>query len=238
MHGLEVTVWRKFGHLRLYVAQGEAKVGWYDVRAGTYEIGTPDLADAFWTAVRQECEKLGEPLPDTTHSAEVPVAAPFDVPSPRAPEDLAVNRAGAAAQARAEELRNWRTRVAGLVGVRTEAGDFAFGAKGERAIGGRLDKWARAQGWHVLHAVPVGRNGADIDHVLIGPFGVVTVNTKRTRGKVWAAEQALLVNGVRTDYLRNSRHEVARARKLLDAAYGRHVPVRGPSFSSASKDSP
>ncbi|TMR01116.1 NERD domain-containing protein [Actinomadura soli] len=113
-----------------------------------------------------------------------------------------------------------------MIGVRTEARDFAVGAKGERFVGGRLDKWARKRGWRVLHAVPVGRNGADIDHVLIGPFGVVTVNTKTTRSKVWVAENALMVGGTKVDYLRNSRHEAERARKLLATACGRHVPVR------------
>ncbi|MBO2465725.1 NERD domain-containing protein [Actinomadura sp. LCR2-06] len=80
-----------------------------------------------------------------------------------------------------------------------------MGAKAERVIGGRLDKWARKHGWHVLHAVPVGRRGADIDHVLIGPFGVVTINTKSTRGKVWVAENGMMVGGTKVDYLRNSR---------------------------------
>ncbi|QKG24358.1 nuclease-related domain-containing protein [Actinomadura verrucosospora] len=139
--------------------------------------------------------------------------------------DLAHNRPGAAAQARADELRNWRTRLAALFGARTDARDFAVGAKAERVIGGRLDKWARKHGWHVLHAVPVGRRGADIDHVLIGPFGVITVNTKSTRGKVWVAENGMMVGGTKVDYLRNSRHEAKRARKLLADAVGRHVPV-------------
>ncbi|WP_084265330.1 nuclease-related domain-containing protein [Actinomadura macra] len=153
-----------------------------------------------------------------------PTAFPTD---PVAPEiDLGLNRPGAAARARAIELRSWRTRTKALFGVRTEARDFAVGAKGERFIGRKIEKWARRQGWHVLHAVPVGRNGADIDHVLIGPFGVVTVNTKTTRGKVWVAENAMMVSGVKVDHLRNSRHEAQRARDLLAIACGHHVPVR------------
>lgn len=144
----------------------------------------------------------------------------------RSATDLSRTKAGAAAQARANELRGWRTRLAALIGVRTTARDFAVGAKGERFVGGKLDKWARKRGWHVLHAVPVGRNGADIDHVLIGPFGVVTINTKTTRGKVWVAENAMMVSGVRVEYLRNSRHEAERTRRLLATACHRHVPVQ------------
>lgn len=214
MSDLEVRVWRRYGNLRLYLARGEVKVGWYDVRTGAHEIETPADGALFWETVRSECARLGE---------EVKAA----VPEPRRVDgDLAYNRAGAVAQARSVELRSWRTRIAGLFGVRTEARDFAFGAKGERAIGRRLDRWAGKRGWDVLHAVPVGRNGADIDHVLIGPFGVVTVNTKATRGTVWVAENGMMVSGTKVDYLRNSRFEAKRARSLLGRAHGRHVPVQ------------
>lgn len=214
---LEAKVWRRYGNLRIYISRGDEKVGWYDVRTGRHEIDAPALAPLFWETVRTECRELGEPSP-------TPPSAPPNVSEPVG--DLALNQAGAAARARAAELRDWRTRLASLLGVRTEARDFATGAKGERFVGGKLDGWARRQGWHVLHAVPVGRNGADIDHVLIGPFGVVTVNTKTTRGKVWVAENGMMVGGTKVDYLRNSRHEAKRARTLLATACGRHVPVQ------------
>ncbi|HTW97176.1 MAG TPA: nuclease-related domain-containing protein [Acidimicrobiales bacterium] len=75
--------------------------------------------------------------------------------------------------------------------------------------------------------IPVGRNGADIDHLLIGPGGFYTINTKNRRGKrVWVGERAVLVDGQRTAYLRSSRSEAERASKLLSAALGRPVPVR------------
>ncbi|KAB2354228.1 nuclease-related domain-containing protein [Actinomadura montaniterrae] len=286
MDGLEAKVWRRYGHLRIYVSRDGTGIGWYDVRTGRHELTVPDLAAPFWNAVRTECRTLGEPAPPApgtrppdgtpttdrarpesapqppttpTHNAHPPPTSTGHTPptgtertptadgglTPAAgaghppvagarfaqaaeePElDLALNRPGGAAQARADELRDWRTRLAALVGARTQARDFAVGAKAERVIGGRLDKWARKHGWHVLHAVPVGRRGADIDHVLIGPFGVVTVNTKSTRGKVWVADNGIMVGGTKVDYLRNSRHEAQRARKLLADACGRHVPVQ------------
>ncbi|MFD0688140.1 nuclease-related domain-containing protein [Actinomadura fibrosa] len=232
MSDLEARVWRRYGHLRIYVSRGGDTVGWYDVRAGAHEIAMPELSDGFWDTVRAECSKLGEPPPGLVPGTVPP---PEDrtprrdvlLPPPAQPVgDLSLNRAGSAAQTRAVELRSVWTRLASLIGVRTEARDFAVGARGERTVGGRLDRWARRQGWHVLHAVPVGRNGADIDHVLIGPFGVVTVNTKTTRSKVWVGENGMLVGGTKVDYLRNSRHEAKRARTLLAAACGRHVPVQ------------
>ncbi|MDL4815229.1 nuclease-related domain-containing protein [Actinomadura opuntiae] len=77
---------------------------------------------------------------------------------------------------------------------------------------------------------------ADIDHVLIGPFGVVTINTKSTRGKVWVAENGMMVGATKVDYLRNSRHEAKRARTLLATACGRHVPVHAVVVFVGAKD--
>jgi hypothetical protein len=82
-------------------------------------------------------------------------------------------------------------------------------------------------GWHWIHAVPVGENGSDIDHVVIGPAGVFTLNAKRHPGrKAWIAEWAVMVNGTKTDYLRNSRFEAARASTLLSSACGFSITVK------------
>ena len=59
-------------------------------------------------------------------------------------------------------------------------------------------------------AVPVGEKGSDIDHVVMGPSGVFTLNTKNhIRSNVWVTENVFMVNGRKTDYFRNSRHEAA-----------------------------
>jgi len=60
--------------------------------------------------------------------------------------------------------------------------------------------WGRAPGWRVLHSVPLGdergRVRGDIDRVLIGPSGVVTINTKHHRaGRLELDGDALVVNG-------------------------------------------
>jgi hypothetical protein len=136
---------------------------------------------------------------------------------------------GAAARARARELRSAHpllTTAAGILGIRTAARSFAIGAKGERAVGRKLNRWAARQGWYVLHAVPVGQRGADIDHVVIGPFGVVTINTKVTRGGVWVGEYGMTVAGKSVDYVGKSRAEASRAHRLLVRAAGIDVPVQ------------
>jgi hypothetical protein len=76
--------------------------------------------------------------------------------------------------------------------------------------------------------VPVGAKGADIDHLVIGPGGVFTVNTKHhPDGLVWIAGDRLLVNGRARPYVRNARHEAGRAAKLLEAVAGGPVAVTG-----------
>jgi hypothetical protein len=144
-------------------------------------------------------------------------------------DDLASNLPGAAARARARELRAEHPALvtaARLLGIRTQAVSFAAGARGERVVGRKLNSWAARYRWHVLHAVPVGRAGADIDHVVIGRFGVVTVNTKTTGSSVWVGEYGMKIGRVTVDYLRKSRAEARRTRRLLGRAAGSDMPVQ------------
>jgi hypothetical protein len=48
------------------------------------------------------------------------------------------------------------------------------GRRGSLAV--RLPRLADQ--WRVRHAVPIGDKGSDIDHVVIGPGGVFTINAK------------------------------------------------------------
>lgn len=151
--------------------------------------------------------------------------------SPPVPvQDLAELRPGAAARARAEAARDAapvRTVFARLLGVRTEERAWRIGADGEEAVAARLAKVVRKDPrWRVLHAIPVGTRGSDIDHLVVGPGGVFTVNAKHhPRANIWVAGNAFLVNGTKQPYIRNSRHEAARAAKLLTAACGFDVPA-------------
>src|SRR5947209_8593030 len=55
------------------------------------------------------------------------------------------------------------------------------GASGEEHVGGLLDELADS-GWEVIHDATLGRG--NVDHILIGPPGVFTVETKSTAGPV------------------------------------------------------
>lgn len=90
------------------------------------------------------------------------------------------------------------------------------GARGEIEVARRLAKLG--DGWTVLHSVPVGSKDSDIDHVVVGPGGLFTINTKRSPdARVWVAGGTFMVNGTKKPYLRNSAHEARRLEKLLAA---------------------
>ena len=117
-----------------------------------------------------------------------------------------------------------RFRLARVFGVHTDVRPWRRGASGERVTAlwlGRLP-----DGWNVFHDVPVGERGANIDHVVIGPAGVFTVNTKNVTGKLWVGAKSIRRNGHPTDYLRKAIAEASRVSRLLSAALGRQIGVR------------
>jgi Nuclease-related domain len=142
-------------------------------------------------------------------------------------ETLVGRRPGISASEQARALRTAqpvRTRLARMLGVHTDERAWRKGANGEKLTGfwlGRLP-----DGWHVFHDIPVGQRGANIDHLVIGPGGVFTINTKNLIGKVWVGAKLVLHNGHRTDFLPKATAEARRASRLLSAVVGRHVEVR------------
>src|SRR5438128_173549 len=75
---------------------------------------------------------------------------------------------------------------------------FAKGAEGERIVGAVLDSLS-SKGWRVLHdrTNPVGGN---IDHIAVGPPGVVVVDAKNWSDEVKVSGQRLTVpTGDRTE---------------------------------------
>jgi Nuclease-related domain len=96
----------------------------------------------------------------------------------------------------------------------------------KKRVGARLDK-LRKHGWRVFHSVPVGDRGSDIDHVVIGPGGVWTVNTKGHPGKsVWVRPQHDPRRRAHAALPTELRHEAERARRLLTQACGFPVFVK------------
>ena len=240
MSDLIETRWTRYGKDRVYVAAADgAKVGFVDLVAGTMEVLAPGYDDVMqgclerWLAPTSPAGVIENPDLLTVPSPAELVAAATEVV---AVSDLAGNQAGAAARAKRDEV-NAKAPILNLLaralGVKTEERSWRVGAKGEEKIAHELNKLGGE--WRVLHAVEVGVRGSDIDHVVIGPPGVITLNTKRhPNGKAWVGERSVMVNGFRTDYLRNSRHEASRASRLLTTAHGQAITVIRPFVTVAA----
>lgn len=55
-----------------------------------------------------------------------------------------------------------------------------------------------------------------------------TLNKKYHPGaRLWVGRDTFMVNGIRRPYIRNSLHEAVRASRLLGAAVGHPIAVRG-----------
>jgi hypothetical protein len=245
--GTFVIRWTRYGHDRLYATAGEVKLGYWDNKAHTLHPESPEsdralrqALDAYWSGGGQPGNPTGVPLdepPALDATAPVAAAEPVDeqpedapvsvadvaIPAPERPwTDLADNRPGDAAREQAVAAREAapvKTIFARVRGVHTEERGWRIGADGEEAVGARLAKLPKS--WRVIHAVPVGNRGSDIDHVVIGPGGVYTINTKHhPRSSVWVGGNTFIVNGQKQPYIRNSRYEAARASKMLTALAG------------------
>ncbi|MCU1392583.1 MAG: hypothetical protein JWM34_1011 [Ilumatobacteraceae bacterium] len=204
-----------------------------DASASESSLGMPSGgASRGATEEPPPCVATDEPAPAPAAARTAPPSkVPESVVSAAGGEgwrDLSTNQPGELVKAKAVELRTEapvRTLLARVLGVHTDERAYRIGSRGEERVGRKLD--GLPEGWHAVHSVPVGSGDSDIDHIVIGPAGIFTLNTKNhPRGNVWVAEKALLVNGQRTHYLRNSRHEAARASKLLTAGCGFDVAVQ------------
>lgn len=225
-----VERWVRHGHDRVYV-RGSAgtRLGYWDNRTNRAVLDDPACGLEFAAALASYHADQPAPVPRRAPAAVAgPTAPPAAVAGPFAASaraerpwtDLAAHRPGQLTRHQADALRRAhpvRTWLARLLRIATAERNWRVGADGEAAVGARLDRLDSR--WRVLHAVPVGQRGSDIDHVVIGPGGVFTINTKtHPHADVWVAERTVRVNGFHQPYLRNSRHEADRAGRLLTAA--------------------
>jgi len=118
-----------------------------------------------------------------------------------------------------------------FVKARKKLRALRLGRDGEREVGEQLDE-LRAKGYAVLHDL-VGK-GFNVDHLIISPQGVFTVETKtiskpvRKNPVVEVKNGRILING-RTpdrDYLKQARAQAGWVRRILRESTGKDVPVK------------
>lgn len=255
MDGATVKRWQRYGHDRLYVTDTAGRrLGWACLKERRIEASNDADRAMIEAAVRDhtawqstippEHQRSGEPhpAPPPPPMARPAAGDPGPVTVQERPEqpaaaasieapwvDLAQKKAGqdlAALAAEERAARPVRTTLARVLGVHTQERAWRVGAAGERSLAKELAKLDDS--WKVLHAVPVGDRNSDIDHVVIGPPGVFTINTKHhPDAKVWVGGDTVMIGSARVPYIRNSRYEATRTRQLLSAATGIDVPVVG-----------
>lgn len=138
--------------------------------------------------------------------------------------DLSQNRAGdgvretARAKFREAPVRNLLQRIF------RDAGDdksWRQGLRGEIAVGRALESAMKPRsGWRLLHSIRRNVKGTDVDHLLIGPGGIFSINAKFHEGKrVWLGERTILVGRTPQPHLGEARNEARQVKRVLDAAY-------------------
>jgi hypothetical protein len=112
----------------------------------------------------------------------------------------------------AEAARSWRVGLEGehlVAEILTQLTD--------RSWRDRLLR--RTPVWWALQSVEVGAGRSDIDHIVFGPPGVFTINTKHhPHGKVQIVGDTIQVNRHDTEYVPKAQAEAKRATRLLRAA--------------------
>ena len=135
--------------------------------------------------------------------------------------DLASNRPGESIRQLIEGLAWNRDRGVPVTARSAPFDESALrkGLDGEEKVARRLA--FLGAGWFSIHSIPVRESGTDVDHLLVGPAGVFTLNTKNHSGqRVWVAGDHFKVNGFDQDYVYRSRAEGLRVTRTLTSECG------------------
>lgn len=246
MGDFTINPWKRYGHDRAYANTADdhkTPLAYIDLRTRKVTITAPCDEQEVTDALLAWADEHRGPATAETHAVEpaTPPTQSDDLPEGATEEDLpeeeisleewldlSEREPGALAreQAQLEYERDRRigilyASIARLMGPHSHSGAWRRGAEGEERVGGVLDRLAK-HGWRILHSIPTPRG--DIDHLAIGPGGVILVNTKHHRGaRVFVSKHGIYVNGHRTDHARQARDQARRAHRALKSA-GAPVP--------------
>lgn len=244
MSDLTVNPWKRHGKDRLYVnlPNGTA-VAWADRATKVVTIKVQKYQEESLALLRKHLGDgiaVGSAPSDTLASRSAPrpqqpmptaqrghAVRPASLPPLSPNEDLARNRPGARLLGTiAERGPSTAQRLrAKLLRQPSEWDTWYTGLEGERRVGRELERLSPL-GWRILHGIEKG-NGGDIDHLLIGPGGVFTINTKTHKGSsVWVGDTMAKVNGGKPHpYSAASKAEADYVRGVLRRYCTFDVPV-------------
>ncbi len=93
---------------------------------------------------------------------------------------------------------------------------WTTGASGEELVGPLLETLAE-RGWFILHDRRVPGARENIDHLAIGPAGIVVVETKSYKGDIRMRDGVLRVNGRRVDFFAQVERQIAAVERALES---------------------
>jgi hypothetical protein len=138
----------------------------------------------------------------------------------RGPAHAVIHRCLDAQRTAPPRGRLWRTF--GGDPVQPAAAKWYHEAIGELRVAEVLGQLG--EGWHVVHAVPHSSADAEIDHVLVGPPGVLTLAVEHRAGRrIQVSGSVLYVDGHRTAALPAVDHQARLVSRVLSRAVG--IPV-------------
>lgn len=224
---LTANRWQRHGMSRLYLSANGTTVGWADLVTGRLTVHVAQFEPALREATQQLLVETGRPpLPLSPKIAfeELPTIDGHDLRAHRPGQGA---RERATKEWQAAKDRSWLgAHLSRLVNRRTQERSWRIGARGEETVGALLSERLSPLGWTVLHSIPLGDGATDIDHLLVGPGGVYTVNTKRhPNSPVTVYPHQVYVHGTPQPYIPKARAEGRRAAARLRKASGWRVHV-------------
>ncbi|WP_320773578.1 nuclease-related domain-containing protein [Streptomyces sp. CRN 30] len=219
---LKVTRWKRYGRDRFYanLPDGTA-AGWADAVTGHITVLRTEYREAVIAVLTQYVSRSRGPVRPTatTKPEKSPTQPPLPLPPLTPSDDLATRAPGEALSDRLAQTGGpglLKRLISRLLRRPTEWDSWQKGLEGERRVGAELNRLTR-HGWRILHSIPLANN-VDIDHLLIGPGGVFSINTKKHHKRaVWVGDDAVKVDhGKPAPYARKSRAEAKRVSRALE----------------------
>lgn len=99
---------------------------------------------------------------------------------------------------------------------------WARGAEGEAKLARKLERWTAGHDVVLLHDRRMPRSRANIDHLAIGPSGVIVIDAKRYSGRITVVRRGGLLRD-RTEHLRVHGRDKT---KLVDGVLAQADAVR------------
>ncbi|MCX5204217.1 NERD domain-containing protein [Streptomyces sp. NBC_00237] len=189
-----------YGHdgARLYVTLATGRtLAWYDRDTGRVSLLAEGRREEVLTAL---APYVTGPL--TVGPPPVPTSADLARLALHPDDDLAPNRPG-------ETLYGTQAEASALRRFRPDPRRESLAAL--QLIGDELDG-LEGIGWRILHCVPLP-GGTHLDHLLIGPAGILTVHTVPSRNRRFRLDAPATA-----PHLRRAAHDAERAALALAAA--------------------